>query len=441
MEKLSEESCIELNVEDDEITDALRPTVIGKAAAHYYLDHRTPKQMQFGVRQARKLVMTFLEESKAVNGSSSTNDSSTNAMKLEHFSMPLKVDEVSFAWILYVLSSTHEFDELPVRHNEEFLNEELNEDVPWGADTSGLLSNKRHSGSTNVDIMADPHTKCFLLIQANLVQAKLPISDYVNDTKTVLDQIPRLLAAMQFVAIDDKTTAGSFELITQFSRSKQLLQARSMPDDPIICQLAGINKKEAFQITRNIKKSLQGTGGAITEQSLLSTLRCMRRSKALSIFQGIVKKKRSEIDKILNSLHAIPLIELEKANVTHRIEKSTRKSIGILHLALKVQYGNANGRSSGKPPSARNPNSSKSDAPYSLTILLGSPQQRVLLSHATMSLPPRNNESKGISRDVQLEFDWESANADGGENGGHMLLRVLHEDIRGMDMESTIHLR
>lgn len=82
---------------------------------------------------------------------------------LKPLSRPTLVDELSIAWILYALSSTHEFDELPVRHNEEYLNMELAENVMWGADTSSLLveGNRRNTRSAEVslDVMSDPHTK------------------------------------------------------------------------------------------------------------------------------------------------------------------------------------------------------------------------------------------------------------------------------------------
>lgn len=70
--------------------------------------------------------------------------------------------------------------------------------------------------------------RCFLLVQAYLEHTKLPISDYVNDTKTVIDQIPRLLAAMQYIALQETTAAGSFELACQFSRVRQILETRTM---------------------------------------------------------------------------------------------------------------------------------------------------------------------------------------------------------------------
>jgi hypothetical protein len=67
----------------------------------------------------------------------------------------------------------------------------------------------------------------FLLIQAHISRAKLPISDYINDTRTVLDQIPRLLAAMQYVSLDDSAASGSFDLMCMYSKVRQILATRS----------------------------------------------------------------------------------------------------------------------------------------------------------------------------------------------------------------------
>jgi len=62
------------------------------------------------------------------------------------------------AWLLYSLSSTHEFDELPVRHNEEILNEQLSDELMWGPDTQSILSGSRDQ-YYNPEIYEDPHTK------------------------------------------------------------------------------------------------------------------------------------------------------------------------------------------------------------------------------------------------------------------------------------------
>ena len=42
----------------------------------------------------------------------------------------------------------------------------------------------------------DPHAKASLLLQGHLARMQLPVSDYVTDTRTVLDNSLRLLQAM-----------------------------------------------------------------------------------------------------------------------------------------------------------------------------------------------------------------------------------------------------
>jgi activating signal cointegrator complex subunit 3 len=50
----------------------------------------------------------------------------------------------------------------------------MSEVAPWFVDSSTL-------GESN--------TKAFLLVQAHLFGLQLPILDYINDTKSVLDQV------------------------------------------------------------------------------------------------------------------------------------------------------------------------------------------------------------------------------------------------------------
>jgi Sec63 Brl domain len=75
------------------------------------------------------------------------------------FSAMSPAAELTVAWLFYTIACTHEFDELPVRHNEEILNEQLSGGLMWGADTSGLQSSKQSLSYINPDVYADPHTK------------------------------------------------------------------------------------------------------------------------------------------------------------------------------------------------------------------------------------------------------------------------------------------
>ncbi|CAD6202628.1 unnamed protein product [Miscanthus lutarioriparius] len=82
---------------------------------------------------------------------------------------------------VHVLSAAAEFDELPVRHNEDNLNQILSGNVPYPVDQHHL---------------DDPHVKANLLFQAHFSRAELPISDYITDLKSVLDQSIRIIQAM-----------------------------------------------------------------------------------------------------------------------------------------------------------------------------------------------------------------------------------------------------
>lgn len=81
-------------------------------------------------------------------------------------------EELKFSEIIHMLSHVSEFEELPVRHNEDTLNEELAKLVPYPVDMTNLDS---------------PFTKTHLLLQAHFSRIPLPISDYDTDTKSVID--------------------------------------------------------------------------------------------------------------------------------------------------------------------------------------------------------------------------------------------------------------
>lgn len=88
--------------------------------------------------------------------------------------------------VLFAICETVEFSELPVRHNEDNLNAMLAQECQWGSEL-------RDFDSSNV--------KANLLLQAHFFGLALPISDYVSDTKSVLDQLPRVLIALIDIAV------------------------------------------------------------------------------------------------------------------------------------------------------------------------------------------------------------------------------------------------
>uniref|UniRef100_A0A1A9WJB5 U5 small nuclear ribonucleoprotein 200 kDa helicase n=1 Tax=Glossina brevipalpis TaxID=37001 RepID=A0A1A9WJB5_9MUSC len=118
----------------------LIPTFLGRISSFYYLSYRTMK----------------------------------------HFLDVLQPD-MSTLDILHAITDSYEFDQQPVRHNEDKYNEELAESCRYQPRSATWDSS---------------FTKTFLLMQAHFSRLGLPNSDYLTDTKSTLDNAARVMQAM-----------------------------------------------------------------------------------------------------------------------------------------------------------------------------------------------------------------------------------------------------
>ncbi|XP_022221242.2 activating signal cointegrator 1 complex subunit 3 [Drosophila obscura] len=132
--ELSQAACL---VERDGF---LVPTFLGRISSFYYLTYRTMKH--------------FLEDLQPGMGTRE---------------------------VLLAIADCYEFDQQPVRHNEDKYNEQM-------AETSRY---RPPSGTWD-----SPYTKTFLLLQAHFSRHSLPNSDYLTDTKSALDNATRVMQAM-----------------------------------------------------------------------------------------------------------------------------------------------------------------------------------------------------------------------------------------------------
>jgi hypothetical protein len=401
----------------------------------------TPKQMEFGARVANKLILQVLEREGSGEKHLTTEQSP--------FWRPSRVDEVLAAWILYTLCSTHEFDEHPVRHNEEYMNEELSHKLKWGPDTSSLISNGDPS-RYNPAVFQDPHTKCFLLIQAFLERVTLPISDYVNDTKTVMENVPRLLAAFHFVARNqEKDSAGTLELITHFSRTRQLLETKSMADCDPLLQLPRMTNAMVQRLRNASRKASAGGGGGVDS---LYGLRSLSRADAATLLRGLHTQtpSRQSLDETLDTLYSLPKVLVKRSVVRRTVDERTGKVLGGLHLELNVELLSV--RFKGSQVVSRRfganddgdgaPSAPSSEAPLTLTILVGTELQGFLLAYKSVTIRGGGNIDSGRSISLELTFDWSVAanHARGGQSGGSLVLRLLWEEVRGLDSQMLVRM-
>ena len=435
MKALGNYGCIHLEDDLEKIEDncAVTTTVLGLAASNYYLQYRTPLQMREGAREVRNIISRMLEskeeQKEKAEGKNDTTVSAIKPKQLLPYTVGRDIEVAAVSHIFYSLSKTHEFDEHPVRHNEEEHNAELSEQVPWGPDTNiplGKKSGRYRFNPNDEDLMASPHTKCFLLIQANLDKVKLPVTDYITDTRSVMDQIPRLLAAIQYVSLGDASAAGSFDLACMFTKARQVIQSKSMP---------GTNPLDQIALPKDAVRKLKSKG-----TTSLRELRSMPHCEAQPLLKSVFergKKGKSFADSAMRALSAIPLASPEEVKVYCEVEKTSGKSVGVLKFDLVVSAEYSRGDGGG----GRKHQNNEDGGIASFMAVLGSYQGNFLLNHKSISGISLRGKKEPVKRSVEMKFDWQQANAHGGTEGGYTILRILCENVRGMDSEVVVPLR
>ena len=191
MAELAESGCLELHGNGD-----VDPTPLGKIMSYYYLSHKTIRQ--------------FTQHAKPA---------------------------ASFQDVLSWMCRATEYDELPVRHNEDLINAELSANLPFKGDAFGLP-------------MWDPHVKAFLLLQAHFSRIDLPISDYVGDQNSVLDQSIRIIQA----SIDVLTELGYLQSCKMMVTLLQCVKSARWPGDGPLAIFLGVNvaaEKKRLQVGEN----------------------------------------------------------------------------------------------------------------------------------------------------------------------------------------------
>ncbi|KAK6590966.1 U5 small nuclear ribonucleoprotein helicase [Cryptosporidium xiaoi] len=130
----------------------LNPTVIGQIASFFYIKCSTVSKMN-----------DFLMKKRGLK-----ND---NVNRI--------VSKVSWIEILAILSLSSEFEQHPVRHNEDIVCNKMLEKCPLG--------------KLPCEGMSSPHQKVFILLQYYLFSIPVPIVDFINDINLILEQAPRIL--------------------------------------------------------------------------------------------------------------------------------------------------------------------------------------------------------------------------------------------------------
>lgn len=239
--ELAESKCLEMYPNGN-----IDSTPLGKIMSYYYLSHRTIRHL---VKNAKR--------------------------------------DATFADVLSWMSSGTEYDELPVRHNEDLVNAELAKNLPISTSSFGDLP------------MWDPHVKAFLLLQAHMSRIDLPISDYVGDQTSVLDQAIRIIQA----SIDVLTEFGYLSSCLEMIKLLQCIKSARWPTDNPLSILPGI---QADMPTENQKSTLPSR---LQDVSSLSKSALQQAVKALKLSAGLT-------DRFMKAVNILPNLKVSVPNVT-----------------------------------------------------------------------------------------------------------------------------
>lgn len=230
LDELAESKCIGLHSNGD-----VDYTPLGKIMSYYYLSHMTIRQLLNNAKRDAK-----------------------------------------FEDVLSWMCGATEFDELPVRHNEDLINAEMAKNLPLNTDTLGLP-------------MWDPHVKAFLLLQAYFSRIDLPISDYVGDLNSVLDQSIRIVQA----SIDVLTELGFLSSCTMMVTLLQCVKTARWPDDGPLSLLPGVDTDKERERAKTAGYPQSLTQIHVIPKSSLSKL-----LTGIGLPQG----SQQEVEKVVNTL-------------------------------------------------------------------------------------------------------------------------------------------
>ena len=233
LRELADSKCVEVFPNGD-----VDPTPLGKIMSYYYLSHKT----------------------------------------IRHLAKKAKAGAL-FVDVLTWMSRAAEYDELPVRHNEDLINAELSRALPFPATAFGLP-------------MWDPHIKAFLLLQAHMSRVQLPITDYVGDQTSVLDQAVRIIQA----SIDVMAELGFLSSARQLISLLQSIKSARWPTEPALSILPGVDIKISSKL------SLQDIPARYKSPAQLQKL-----ARELSV---------APTDRFIKAAAHIPLVEIKADSVS-----------------------------------------------------------------------------------------------------------------------------
>jgi antiviral helicase SLH1 len=298
----------------------------------------------------------------------------------------------SFGHVLAWVSLASEFDDLPVRHNEDLINAELAKNLPLSC--SGLMDDLP---------MWDAHIKAFLLLQAFISRIELPISDYVGDSNSVLDQSIRIIQA----AIDLMAELGRSSFVKQLVQFLQCIKSARWPQDYPLSILPAVGESVGDTVVAQAPKGLV----ALSEMPAAKV-------KTVPEMLGVPAAQRNAFGKAVG---ALPHISLRAAE-THSD-----------HFVIEMTRRNAFTSANGYIYAPRFPKP-QTEGYFIFVSRAGVPEELVALKRASWPMQEstkfRNGVSKALKRESRVRIKVPALDV---ENKLHV--SVLSDAYPGMSWE------
>ncbi|KAG0045399.1 hypothetical protein BGZ83_009400 [Gryganskiella cystojenkinii] len=253
--KLERSSCVEVT---DEVE--IEPTALGKICSFYYLMHPT----------------------------------------IRHLEDHIKHDS-TYEDLLMILCGATEYAELPVRHNEDLVNKELEKELPLLIDSSMTYES--------------PHAKSFLLLQAYFERIRnLPVADFITDTVSVLDQAVRVLQAM----IDITAEKGMLQPCLSVMNILQSVKQARWRDESLLT-LPRVERYMLPTLTattqggrqRTNKKGPAGTNNKTKTIERLFDLTSMSEQEVKAHFGKVQALSPAHLNDIWKVVEKLPLLQIQ----------------------------------------------------------------------------------------------------------------------------------
>lgn len=265
-------------------------TTLGKIASYYYLDHRTIRMFK------DRITPDYRAKGDAAAGHASSGD---------------------FHRILRILADAIEYSELPVRHNEDLMNMDMEKLLPFPAvDNSDSAFGGGRAVFAKDHGYDDPNTKTFLLFEGHLSRLRsLPCADYYTDTKSVLDQAIRILQAMVDVAADQ----GYLSTALGIMRAMQSIKQARWPTEPDLLTLPHFHP--------DLLPTLANKGRRI---ETLAELAKLPDNLILPILEKLPGLSKREVQSIASVIYNLPVLDIRKKVVAVKSKEGGSAEIPFL---------------------------------------------------------------------------------------------------------------